>query len=337
MEEGFKALVVTEENGYYLSGVERRELKDLPSGDVLIRVSYSSINYKDALSASGNKGVTRSFPHTPGIDAAGVVVSSSSPNFSSGDEVIVTGYDLGMNTWGGLSEFIRVPANWVVNKPEELSCRQAMVLGTAGFTAAMCVDTLLQVGIAPSQGPVLVTGATGGVGAIAVWLLSNLGFDVTASTGKLAATPWLAALGASSVINRDTISEPTKRPMLKTEWAAVVDTVGGDTLSNALKAVQYGGSVACCGMAGSTELNTSVFPFIIRGINLMGIDSVELPLEVKIDIWRMLASEWNFKEAGALEELLCKPITLYGVPDALETVLDGKHQGRYLVSIGGEA
>ncbi len=337
MEEGFKALVVTEENGYYLSGVERRELKDLPSGDVLIRVSYSSINYKDALSASGNKGVTRSFPHTPGIDAAGVVVSSSSPNFSSGDEVIVTGYDLGMNTWGGLSEFIRVPANWVVNKPEELSCRQAMVLGTAGFTAAMCVDTLLQVGIAPSQGPVLVTGATGGVGAIAVWLLSNLGFDVTASTGKLAATPWLTALGASSVINRDTISEPTKRPMLKTEWAAVVDTVGGDTLSNALKAVQYGGSVACCGMAGSTELNTSVFPFIIRGINLMGIDSVELPLEVKIDIWRMLASEWNFKEAGALEELLCKPITLYGVPDALETVLDGKHQGRYLVSIGGEA
>ena len=337
MKEGFKALVVTEDNGYYLSGVERRELKDLPSGDVLIRVSYSSINYKDALSASGNKGVTRSFPHTPGIDAAGVVVSSSSPSFSKGDEVIVTGYDLGMNTWGGLSEFIRVPASWVVNKPPGLSCRQAMVLGTAGFTAAMCVDTLLQVGIAPSQGPVLVTGATGGVGAVAVWLLSNLGFEVTASTGKLAATPWLTALGATSVINRDTISEPTKRPMLKTEWAAVVDTVGGDTLSNALKAVQYGGSVACCGMAGSTELNTSVFPFIIRGINLMGIDSVELPLEVKIDIWRMLAGEWNFKEAGVLEELLCKPISLYGVPDALETVLDGKHQGRYLVSIGGEA
>lgn len=333
--DDFKALVVTEENGYYLSGVERRELKDLPPGDVLIRVSYSSINYKDALSANGNKGVTRSFPHTPGIDAAGVVESSSSPNFSKGDEVIVTGYDLGMNTWGGLSEFIRVPAGWVVNKPSGLSCRQAMVLGTAGFTAAMCVDTLLQVGIAPSQGPVLVTGATGGVGAIAVWLLSNLGFEVTASTGKLASTPWLTALGATSVINRDTISEPTKKPMLKTEWAAVVDTVGGDTLSNALKAVQYGGSVACCGMAASAELSTSVFPFIIRGINLMGIDSVELPLDVKIDTWRMLAGEWNFKEAGILEALLCKPITLYGVPDALETVLDGKHQGRYLVSMTG--
>lgn len=336
MSENFKALVVTEDNGYYLSDVESRELKDLPAGDVLIRVTYSSINYKDALSASGNKGVTRSFPHTPGIDAAGVVESSTSPNFSKGDEVIVTGYDLGMNTWGGLSEFIRVPANWVVNKPAGLSCRQAMVLGTAGFTAAMCVDTLLQVGIAPSQGPVLVTGATGGVGAIAVWLLSNLGFEVTASTGKLAATPWLTDLGASSVINRETISEPTKRPMLKTEWAAVVDTVGGDTLSNALKAVQYGGSVACCGMAGSTELNTSVFPFIIRGINLMGVDSVELPLEVKVDIWRMLAGEWNFQEAGVLEELLCKPITLYGVPNALEAVLDGRHQGRYLVSVGGE-
>ena len=331
----FAALVVTEDNGYYLSGVERRELKDLPPGDVLIKVSYSSINYKDALSASGNKGVTRSFPHTPGIDAAGVVESSSSPNFSKGDEVIVTGYDLGMNTWGGLSEFIRVPANWVVKKPSGLSCRQAMVLGTAGFTAAMCVDTLLQVGISPSQGPVLVTGATGGVGAIAVWLLSNLGFEVTASTGKLAATPWLTALGATSVINRDTISEPTKRPMLKTEWAAVVDTVGGDTLSNALKAVQYGGSVACCGMVASTELNTSVLPFIIRGINLMGVDSVELPLEVKIDIWRMMAEEWNFKEPDVLESLLCKSISLRDVPDALDVVLDGKHQGRYLVSISG--
>ncbi|PCJ35992.1 MAG: oxidoreductase, partial [Moraxellaceae bacterium] len=179
----FKALVVRDENGHYLSGVEERQLDQLPEGDLLIRVSFSSLNYKDALSASGNKGVTRHYPHTPGIDAAGIVEQSSSPNFKEGDEVIVTGYDLGMNTSGGLAEYIRVPANWVVNMPSGLSCKDAMVYGTAGFTAAMCVDTLLQVGISPSQGPVLVTGATGGVGAISVWLLSHLGFDVTASTG----------------------------------------------------------------------------------------------------------------------------------------------------------
>ena len=327
----FKALVVREEDGNYIAQVETRRIEELPVGDVLIRVSHSSLNFKDALSAIGNKGVTRTYPHTPGIDAAGVVERSESPHFSAGDQVIVTGYDLGMNTSGGLSEYIRVPANWVVNVPEGFSSKQAMVYGTAGFTAAMCVDTLLQVGIAPSQGPVLVTGATGGVGAIAIWLLSHLGFDVTASTGKLDASPWLSKLGAASVINRSLMSEENKRPLLATEWAAVIDTVGGDTLSNAIKSVQYGGSVACCGMAASANLNTSVLPFILRGVNLLGVDSVELPLEVKMDIWKMLAGEWDFGEDGELEKLLCHPVSLFGVPDALDAILDGTHRGRFLV------
>jgi len=329
----FKALVVTEESGEFHSHVEDRQVSDLPEGDVLVRVSHSSLNYKDALSSIGNKGVTRSYPHTPGIDASGVVEASDSPNFNVGDEVILTGYDLGMNTWGGLSEYIRVPANWIVPMPEGFSSREAMSLGTAGFTAAMCVDTLLQVGIAPSQGPVLVTGATGGVGAISVWLLSNLGFEVTASTGKLDATPWLTKLGASSVVNRNSIGEENKRPLLKSEWAAAIDTVGGDTLSNVIKSIQYGGSVACCGMAASANLNTSVLPFILRGVNLLGVDSVELPLEVKVDIWRMLAGEWDFGEKGQLEEMLCESVSLYGVADALESILEGKHRGRYLVAV----
>lgn len=329
----FKAIVVREEGGNYGAQVEQRYVKDLPPGELLIRVSHSSLNFKDALSATGNKGVTRAYPHTPGIDAAGTVEQSASPNFVVGDQVIVTGYDLGMNTSGGLSEFIRVPANWVVKIPEGLTSKKSMVYGTAGFTAAMCVDTLLQVGIAPSQGPVLVTGATGGVGAIAVWLLSHLGFEVTASTGKLDASPWLSKLGAASVINRSLISAENKRPLLASEWAAAIDTVGGDTLSNAIKSVQYGGSVACCGMAASPNLNTSVLPFILRGVNLLGVDSVELPLDVKIDIWNMLAREWNFGSEGELDDLLCKNISLFGVADALNSMLDGTHRGRFLVSL----
>lgn len=328
----FKALWIEKIDGVYTKSIAQRKIDSLPEGEVLIRVHYSSLNYKDALSSRGNKGVTRTYPHTPGIDAAGVVESSSSAVFEVGDEVIVTGYDLGMNTSGGLAEYIRVPADWVVPKPKNLSLRDAMVFGTAGFTAAMSVDTLLQVGLAPSQGAVLVTGATGGVGSVAVWLLANLGFEVAALTSRIDHSAWLYKLGAKEVVAAEHLLHPQQKPMLKPEWAGVVDCVGGEILSNALKSTQYGGSVTCCGMVQSAELNTSVFPFILRGINLMGIDSVELPLQFKIDIWNQLADEWRFENFDVLESELVQEIALDASPNALETILDNKHRGRFLVN-----
>ncbi|MCG8315647.1 MAG: YhdH/YhfP family quinone oxidoreductase [Pseudomonadales bacterium] len=329
----FKALRVEETDSGFQKTIRSQPLASLPDNDVLIRVQYSSLNYKDALSAAGNKGVTRNYPHTPGIDAAGVVISSRNSAFAEGDEVIVIGYDLGMNTPGGLAEVISVPADWVVAKPEKISLRDAMCFGTAGFTAALCVDTLLQVGIAPVQGPVLVTGASGGVGSIACWLLKNLQFEVHAVTGKLDQAGWFRSMGVDTLVSRDEITELGKRPMGKTTWAGAVDTVGGDILANVLKSIKYGGSVACCGMAAGGDLNTSVFPFILRGINLLGVDSVELPLEIKMDIWRQIAGEWLFDSFNEFTQHTLSEISLEQVPDALDAILQGKHLGRFLVKL----
>ncbi|MCG8673289.1 MAG: YhdH/YhfP family quinone oxidoreductase [Pseudomonadales bacterium] len=329
----YRALWVEESDDGFKQTVTERQLDTLPENDVLVKVSYSSLNYKDALSANGNKGVTRSYPHTPGIDAAGTVVKSGNSAFKEGDEVIVIGYDLGMNTSGGLAEYISVPADWVVLKPEKITLREAMCYGTAGFTAALSVDTLLHVGIAPSQGPVLVTGASGGVGSIACWLLKNLNFEVHALTGKQDQADWFKAIGVETLVSRDDVLAMGKRPMGKTQWAAAVDTVGGDILSNVVKAIQYGGSVACCGMAAGAEINTSVFPFIIRGINLLGVDSVELPLEIKMDIWRQIANDWKFDDFAEFTEHSLKEVSLDEVPAALDTILKGGHLGRYLVKI----
>lgn len=329
----FKALWVEETDAGFRKSVITRPLDSLPDNDVLIRVQYSSLNYKDALSAAGNKGVTKNYPHTPGIDAAGVVISSRNSAFCEGDEVIVTGYDLGMNTSGGLAQVIAVPADWVVAKPEQISLRDAMCFGTAGFTAALSVDTLLQVGIAPSQGPVLVTGASGGVGSIACWLLKNLQFEVHAVTGKLNQANWFSELGVDTLVSRDEITGLHKRPLGKTTWAAAVDTVGGDILANILKSIKYGGSVACCGMAAGGDLNTSVFPFILRGINLLGVDSVELPLEIKMDIWRQIANEWLFANFQDFCQHTLSEISLEQVPDALDAILQGKHLGRFIVKL----
>ena len=223
----FKALVVSEQDGRYVSAVQQRHVDELPEGDVLIRVRYSSLNYKDALSASGNKGVTRNYPHTPGIDAAGVVEASSAPELVAGDEVIVTGYDLGMGTAGGFGQYIRVPASWVIKRPEGLSLRDSMVLGTAGLTAALCIDKLEQAGLTPGQGPVLVTGATGGVGSIAVAMLSSLGYEVAAATGKALQAEMLKRLGASQIVDRTALQSGTEKMLLKEQWAGAVDTVGG--------------------------------------------------------------------------------------------------------------
>jgi alcohol dehydrogenase len=309
--------------------IVERDTADLPAGELLIRVHYSSLNYKDALSASGNRGVTKQFPHTPGIDAAGVVEASSVAEFSAGDEVIVTGYDLGMNTSGGFAQYIRIPASWALKRPQGLTMREAMVLGTAGLTAALCVDKLEQAGVSPGDGPVLVTGATGGVGSVAVALLATLGYEVVAATGKTQQADLLTRLGASRVVTRSELQAGSERPLLKEQWAAALDTVGGEILFNVVKALNYGGSVACCGLTAGTAFTGSVLPFILRGVNLLGVDSVELPLVVKASMWDKLSLQWKVKLDALVTE-----VTLEQLPDAIAQILAGKQVGRVLVNLG---
>ncbi|HAJ74996.1 MAG TPA: oxidoreductase [Gammaproteobacteria bacterium] len=326
----FKALQVSEvTEREFTSTIVERNVDELPQGEVLIEVSYSSINYKDALSASGNKSVTRNYPHTPGIDASGIVRSSSSDNFKAGDEVIVTGYDLGMNTAGGFGQYIRVPAAWVLACPEGLNLRDSMILGTAGFTAALCIEKLIANGLRPEAGDVLVTGATGGVGIVAVMLLKALGYSVVASTGKKSAHETLLQLGASEILDREELSEANPRPLLKERWAAAVDVAGGDTLCNVIKALNYGASVAACGLVQSPVLQASVLPFILRGVNLLGVDSVELPLDSKQAVWAKLAGDW--KLAGL--DAICTEIGLEQLDASLSSVLSGQATGRFLLNL----
>lgn len=326
----FQALLTRETENGYENAVEERELADLGEEGVLVRVHWSSLNYKDALSATGNKGVTRQFPHTPGIDAVGVVEETSDGPFSVGDAVICTGYDLGMNTDGGYGQYIRVPAEWLVPLPEGLAPRDAMVLGTAGLTAALCVESLLDTGLNPDQGPVLVTGATGGVGSITVAILAKLGFSVSAVSGKQASHQWLQSLGASEVIDRDRFLENTGKPMLKEQWAGAVDCAGGDMLTTALKSLKYSGSAACCGLAASPKLEMTVLPFILRGVNLLGVDSVELPCEIKQQMWQLLADEWMPADLALLE---ADEVALDGVNAWVEKILQGGVQGRVVVRL----
>lgn len=326
----FKALLVSAEGEAFVPRVVERDTAELPAGDVLIRVQYSSLNYKDALSASGNRGVTRSFPHTPGIDAAGVVVESAVGEFAVGDEVIVTGYDLGMNTAGGFGQYIRVPAAWVIKRPAGLSLREAMLLGTAGLTAGLCVDKLEQAGLTPAAGQVLVTGATGGVGSIAVALLARLGYSVAASTGKAEQGEFLRQLGAQQIVPRSELQDGIDKPMLKERWAAAVDTVGGDILFNVVKSLRYGASVACCGLTAGVGFKANVMPFILRGVNLLGVDSVELPLVVKASMWDKLSVQWKLGNLDSLAE----EISLEQLPKAIEQILAGKMVGRVLVNLG---
>ncbi|MGH1469957.1 MAG: YhdH/YhfP family quinone oxidoreductase [Cellvibrionaceae bacterium] len=326
----FKALRVesTANNQFELSVIDR-VVSDLPDGELLVDVRYSSLNYKDALSARGNPGVTKNYPHTPGIDAAGVVLEDSSGTFQVGEEVVVCGYDLGMNTSGGLSQRIRVPANWAVKLPETLSMKESMIIGTAGFTAALCVDKIQQMGAKPSDGPVLVSGATGGVGSFSVALLSHLGFDVTALTGKLDQSEWLVSLGAKQIIERSTLSEATKRPVVKPEWAHAIDCVGGEILNNILKSLRYGGSVAICGMTASPSFNPTVFPFILRNVNLLGVDCVEQPLARKSENWNVLATKYKLPTLSGMAE----SIKLEHVPEYLTRIVNGHARGRYCVDL----
>lgn len=314
--------------GQFEQVIVQREIDELPAGELLVRVKYSSLNYKDALSASGNRGVTRNFPHTPGIDAAGVVEASSVAEFSVGDEVIVTGYDLGMNTSGGFAQYIRIPASWALKRPQGLSLREAMVLGTAGLTAALCVDKLEQAGVTPDAGPILVTGATGGVGSIAVALLSKLGYSVSASTGKAEQAEFLKVIGAHEVVPRSQLQDGAQRPLLKEQWGGAVDTVGGDILVNVLKSLRYGGSAACCGLTAGVTLNASVLPFILRGVNLLGVDSVELPLVAKASMWDRLSQQWKLQLDALVSE-----VELQQLPQAISQILAGAQVGRVLVRL----
>lgn len=329
MTSFFALQAAPDASGTFAQQVVERDVADLPAGELLIRVQYSSLNFKDALSASGQRGVSRHYPHTPGIDAAGVVEHSSAAEFNEGDEVIVTGYDLGMNTAGGFGQYIRIPAGWAIKRPQGLSLREAMILGTAGLTAALCVDKLERAGLAPDDGPVLVTGATGGVGSIAVMLLSKLGYQVTAATGKAQESERLTRLGATQVIPRLELQAGSDRPLLREQWSGAVDTVGGDILFNVLKATQYGGSVACCGLTAGVEFQASVLPFILRGVNLLGVDSVELPLVVKASMWDKLSLQWKLPN---LDDLVSE-VGLAQLPEAIERILQGGQVGRILVRL----
>ncbi|WP_339488177.1 YhdH/YhfP family quinone oxidoreductase [Pseudomonas sp. EL_65y_Pfl2_R95] len=326
----FNALIARENpQGKFEQVVVQRNIDDLPAGDLLIRVKYSSVNFKDALSASGSKAVTKHFPHTPGIDAAGVVERSTVSGFKDGDEVIVTGYDLGMNTSGGLAEYIRIPATWAIKRPQGLTLREAMVLGTAGLTAALCIDKLQSAGVNPESGPILVTGATGGVGTVAVSLLTKLGYSVTASTGKAWQSDFLKALGAAEVVLRSDLQQGAERPMLKEQWGGAVDTVGGAILCNVVKSLRYGASVAACGLTAGVDMAGTVLPFILRGVNLLGVDSVELPLAVKAAAWNKLATDWKL---DTLDTLVTE-IKLEDVPEALAKLLEGQMVGRVIVNL----
>jgi alcohol dehydrogenase len=324
----FTALRIYETDNGIERRIETREIDDLPAGEVLIRVQYSSLNYKDALSASGHKGVTRKYPHTPGIDAVGIVETSASADFSPGDEVIVTSYDLGMNTDGGFGEYIRVPAAWVLKRPSSLSAQEAMILGTAGFTAALCVSKLAS--ISPEQGDILVTGATGGVGSLAVALLATLGYRVVAMSGKAESHDWLRQLGAADIIGRDGLLDNPKAPLLKSRWAGAVDTVGGDILATTLKMTQQYGIVSCCGLVAGADLPITVYPFILRGVSLMGVDSALTPMAERVEIWRLLSNDWQLSK---LSDLLIET-DLAGLNDIyIDKILKGGIQGRVVVKI----
>tara|TARA_B100001057_G_scaffold89025_1_gene85208 strand:- start:6192 stop:7187 length:996 start_codon:yes stop_codon:yes gene_type:complete len=326
----YKAYEVVEiSDKKYQGGVVTKNVDDLPPGEVLVEVHYSSLNYKDALSANGNKGVTRHFPHVPGIDAVGTVLAAEGTDFSEGQAVLITGYDLGMNTAGGFGQLIRVPVSWVAKLPAGMDPATSMRLGTAGLTAGLCVDTLLKNGLEIDQGEVLVTGATGGVGIIAVSILAKLGFQVTASTGKPEAEGILKAMGASEILDRNEFSNSSPKPLLSERWAAAVDVVGGDTLFNVIKGLKYGGSVAACGLVQSPMFQASVLPFILRGVNLLGVDSVELPLIQKERIWKKLANEWKIETL----DQVCSEIRLEQLEDSLATVLSGAAVGRFILNL----
>jgi putative YhdH/YhfP family quinone oxidoreductase len=296
----------------------------------LVRVHYSSLNYKDGLSATGHRGVTKRYPHTPGVDAAGVVEESLSEEFQPGDQVIVTSYDLGMNTPGGFGQYIRVPAAWVVPLPESLSPIESMAYGSAGLTAGFCIFKLQEHGIIPDQGEILVTGATGGVGSFAVAMLAKIGYQVVAVTGKMDEKKFLTDLGAKEVISRDEATDTSGKPLLKGRWAGVVDAVGGEILSTAIRSTKLHGAVTCCGNVASPDLQINVYPFILRGISLVGIDSQSFPMTFRRQTWEKIASDWKLDNLNR-QTSVC---SLEELDSEIDRILAGKQKGRVIVDLG---
>ncbi|WP_069132216.1 YhdH/YhfP family quinone oxidoreductase [Rhodohalobacter halophilus] len=327
--ERYTALVAHEKDGRFVQSVEQIATSDLPDHDVMINVKYSSLNYKDALSANGNKDVTKSYPFTPGIDAAGIVVKSRDERYRAGDKVIVTSYDLGMNTPGGFGQFISVPGNWIVPLPNGLTLKESMIIGTSGLTAAIGVEKIVKQGVPPYSGELLVTGATGGVGSFAVGLLSQLGYRVVAATGKLDQTDFLKTLGAGKVIHRNQITDVPNRPMLSAKWSASVETVGGEMLDAVIRQTEHNGVVTCCGNVLGHEFHTNVFPFILRGVSLMGIDSGIALMSDRLRIWNLLATDWKPR----FLELICREVKLTNLPGEIEKIDNGKQVGTVLVSL----
>ncbi|MDI3257122.1 MAG: acryloyl-CoA reductase [Kyrpidia sp.] len=329
MTTRFRAWVAEKPEDSVSLNLRERTLDELPAGDVTIRVAYSSVNYKDGLTVSSTGRVARAYPLVPGIDLAGTVTDSKDSRFRAGDEVIVTGYELGVAHDGGFSEYARVPGDWVVPLPEGLSLKEAMVLGTAGFTAALSVYRLEEHGLGPDRGPVLVTGASGGVGSVAVAILAKQGYTVAASTGKDQAREYLRALGASEVLTREEVSAESRKALEKERWAAAVDPVGGKTLAYLLRTTRYGGAVALSGLTGGGTVETTVYPFILRGVSLLGIDSVYCPMDIRREIWARLAGPW--KPAGLGD--IGYEIPMEELPKTLEEILQGKVRGRTVVKL----
>ena len=325
----FRAFWVERSDGAFVRSIVERDDEDLPPGDLLIDVCYSSLNYKDAMSATGLPGVTRSYPHTPGIDAAGIVINSTDDRFKPGDKVIAIGFDLGMNTPGGYGQHIRIPGSWAVPLPAGLDLEDSMILGTAGFTAALCIHKLEKSGMTPASSPVLVTGATGGVGSVAVRLLSQLGYEVHAVTGKDSQHAYLRDIGASEIISRTAAAQGADRALLKETWGGVVDTVGGEIMFNAVKSLRYGASLAACGLVASPKFSATVLPFILRHVNLLGVDSVELPIEQKAEIWSKLAGDWRIEGL----DLVKRELTLDSLSDAIDRILAGDMVGRGVIDL----
>jgi putative YhdH/YhfP family quinone oxidoreductase len=324
----FKAFVVEERNGIFKGEVRARQISDLTDNDLLIRVRYSSLNYKDALSVNGNKGVTKTYPHTPGIDAVGTVVSSKTDRFKTGDNVIVTSYDLGMNTDGGFGEFIRVPEGWAVKLPGMLSMKEAMIFGTAGLTAGMSVLRLIEI-VKPADGTIVVSGATGGVGTLSVAILKKLGYKVAAITGKEVERNYLLKLGAETVILRKEFESLADRSLLKPAFAGGIDTVGGVILENIIKSTSPMGAVTCCGNVASPDLRLTVFPFILRGVTLIGIDSQNYPMSYRQEVWNKLADVWK---PDGLDEM-CTEISFKELNGKIGLMLKGQLKGRTVLDL----
>ena len=324
----YSAYYVEEIDGAFSASISELELQKPDDGFVQIKVSHSSLNYKDALSASGNKGVTRNYPFVPGIDAAGTITDANSSEFTDGDEVIVTGYDMGMNTPGGFGEYINVPAEWVVKKPSNLSSLEAMSIGTAGITAAASV-LKIQESSKASDLPVLISGATGGVGSISVMLISKLGKEVSALTGKHSSTDFLNSIGANNIIMRDEYLESPAKAMERPLFSSAIDTVGGNVLSKMLPQISPHGVIACCGNVAGIEVNTTVFPFILRGITLAGIDSAESPIEFKTSIWNKFADEWKLDLSSMIRVVFKE-----NLQQEIDLILEGGQQGRVVLQHG---